>query len=139
MRRIRPAVVGDRPRIDAIRHGTAENPLRDPRRVTEAEYRWYLTEAIFLVAEDAEAAQGFVCANHQTGFVWALFVIDAAQGRGHGSALLAAAMDGLRRAGHRQAYLSTGAGTRAEGFYRARGWQPMGVDVEGGAVYRCVL
>ena len=39
----------------------------------------------FLVSEDVSAVQGFTCANHQTGYVWALFVIDEAQGQGHGS------------------------------------------------------
>ena len=84
------------PRIDEVRHGTAENRLLDPSLVTPAEVEWYLNEAIFLVSEDDAGIQGFVCANHQTGYVWALFVIDGAHGRGHGTALLNEAIERLR-------------------------------------------
>src|SRR5271155_88189 len=120
--RLRQAPTLDLPRISEVRHGTAENRLEDPSLVTPAEVEWYLNEAIFLVSEDQNGIQGFTCVNHQTGYVWALFVIDGAQGRGHGSALLNAAMARLRQAGHRQAFLSTGAETKAEAFYRSRGW-----------------
>ncbi len=139
MMSLRPATAADLPRIDQVRRGTAENPLTDEARVTPAEVAWYLNEAIFLVSEGETGVEGFVCANHQTGYVWALFVIDGAQGRGHGSALLDAAMARLRDAGHRQSVLTTGAGTKAEGFYQAKGWVRMGVDLRGDAVYRLSL
>ncbi len=135
----RPATRADLPRIYEVRHGTAENPLRDTDNVTDAEVAWYLDEAIFLVSEDETNIKGFTCANHQTGFVWALFVIDAAQGRGHGTALLDAAMARLRQAGHRQAFLSTGRGTKAEGFYLSRGWRPMGLNLIGEVAFRLWL
>lgn len=137
--RLRPAVRADLPRIHDVRHGTAENRLIDPGRVPDAEVAWYMDHAIFLVSEDDAQLQGFACADHQTGYVWALFVIDEAQGRGHGTALLAAVLSRLRDAGHRQAFLSTGAGTKAEGFYRSMGWQPMGVDRRGELVMRSWL
>ena len=132
---IRVATRADPPRIHAIRHGTDENRLADPAVVTDAEVAWYMDEAIFLVAENDEGAQGFVCANHQTGYVWALFVIDAAQGLGHGTALLDAALARLERIGHRQAFLTTDAGTRAAAFYRSRGWRSMGEDMRGETVF----
>lgn len=98
-----------------------------------------MNEAIFLVSEDDAGVQGFTCANHQTGYVWALFVIDGAQGRGHGTALLDAAMARLREAGHRQSFLSTGKGTRAERFYNAKGWHTTGVNIRGEVVLRLLL
>ena len=134
--RLRAATRADLPRIYEVRHGTAENRLSDPSRVTDAEVEWYLDHAVFLVAEDEGGVQGFVCANPQSGYVWALFVIDAAQGRGVGTALFDAAIERLREAGNRQSFLTTGAGSRAEGFYAAHGWQAMGLDCEGDAVYR---
>jgi GNAT superfamily N-acetyltransferase len=133
--RLRAATRDDLPRIDEVRHGTAENRLTDPSRVTAEEVAWYMDRAVFLVAEDEEGIQGFTCANPQTGYVWALFVMDGAQGRGFGTALLEAALDRLRQAGHRQAFLTTGAGTRAEAFYAARGWRAMGENFEGDPVY----
>ncbi len=111
--RLRSATTLDLPRIHEVRHGTAENRLDDPSLVTPAEVEWYLNEAIFLVSEDEAAIQGFTCANHQTGYVWALFVIDGAQGRGHGTALLNEAIERFRQAGHRQAFLTTGKDTKA--------------------------
>jgi len=137
--RIRPATPQDLPRIYAVRHGTAENKLDDPSLVTPDEVDWYLREGVFLVAEDEEAVQGFTCVNPQTGYVWALFVIDGRQGRGFGTALLEAAMARLRAAGHRQSFLATGAGSRAEGFYASRGWQAMGRAHDGHIVYRLWL
>jgi GNAT superfamily N-acetyltransferase len=120
---VRRAIEADLPRISEVRHGTEENRLTDPSRVTDAEVAWYLNEAIFLVSEDDQGLKGFVCANHQTGYVWALFVIDGAQGRGHGTALLDDAIARLRNAGHRQGFLTTGQDTRAAAFYHARGWR----------------
>ena len=136
---LRPATRADLPRIHAVRNGTAENRLTNPALVTDAEVAWYMYEAIFLVSEDEAGVQGFTCVNHQTGYVWALFVIDEAQGRGHGTALLDAAMTRLREAGHRQAFLMTGADTKAEGFYRSKGWRPMGVNMNGEMVFRLWL
>lgn len=136
---IRAATEADLPRIRDVRHGTAENRLTDPSLVTDQEVAWYLKEAIFLVSEDEAGLQGFACANPQTGYVWALFVIDEAHRRGHGTALLAEAIEGLRGAGNRQAFLTTGLGTRAAEFYRRKGWRQTGVDIRGNAVFRLWL
>jgi GNAT superfamily N-acetyltransferase len=137
--RLRPATSADLPRIWEVRHGTVENRLTDPTLVTDAEVAWYLNEAIFLVSEDDEGVQGFACANHQTGYVWALFVIDGAQGCGHGTALLDEAIERLRQAGHRQAFLTTGPETKAAAFYHSKGWRQTGVDMKGEAVFRLWL
>ncbi len=137
--RLRTATGADLPRIHQVRHGTAENRLTDPALVTEAEVLWYLNEAIFLVSEDDDGIQGVTCVNHQTGYVWALFVIDEAQGRGHGTALLDTAIERLRQAGHRQAFLTTSKGTKAEGYYLSKGWQPTGTNLKGEVVFRLWL
>lgn len=137
--RLRAAVYSDLPRIHLVRHGTTENRLSDPARVTEDEIRWYMDEAIFFVTEDDAGVQAFVCANHQTGCIWALFVRDEAQGRGHGTALLEAALARLRAAGHQQSYLSTDPNTKAEKFYKARGWIPTGISLDREVVLRLIL
>jgi GNAT superfamily N-acetyltransferase len=134
--RLRPATKADLQRIHEVRHGTVENSLSDPSLVTAAEVEWYMNEAIFLVSEDEAGIQGFTCVNHLTGYVWALFVIDGVQGRGHGTVLLNEAMERLRRRGHRQAFLTTGKDTKAAGFYRSKGWQQVGMDMRGEAVFR---
>jgi len=131
MATIRAATPADQPRIDAIRRGVRENILRDPAKVTAEEVCWYREQAIFLVAEEGVEVVAFACANHQTGFIWALFVDPAHEGRGHGRALLDAALVRLKAAGHAQAWLMTGAGTRAERFYRRHGWRDMGRSLDG--------
>jgi GNAT superfamily N-acetyltransferase len=137
--RLRQATRLDLPRISEVRHGTAENRLEDPSLVTPAEVEWYLNEAIFLVSEDDAGIQGFACANHQTGYEWALFVTDRPQGHGQGTALLNEAIERLRQAGCRRAFRTTGKDTKAAGFYRSRGWTQTGVDRRGEAVFRLWL
>lgn len=132
---IRKATAADQPRIHAVRMGVRENVLSDPSRVTDEEVAWYREQAIFLVSEAAGEVAGFACANHQTGLIWALFVDPEHEGRGHGSALLDAALVALRTVGIVQAHLTTGAGTRAEGFYRRQGWQETGVSLDGNVVF----
>ena len=41
--------------------------------------------------------------------------------------------------GHRRAFLTTGRGTRAETFYRSKGWQPTGVNIYGEMVFSIVV
>jgi GNAT superfamily N-acetyltransferase len=134
--RLRPATPADLPRIYEVRHGTAENRLEDPSLVTDDEVAWYMEQAIFLVAEDdGGAVQGFVCANHQTAYIWALFVIDGQHGKGFGKALLDASLSRLAAAGHAQAFLTTGAKTSAADFYRRLGWRETGVSLRGELVF----
>lgn len=135
VRLIRPATDADRARIFQIRFAVHENKLSDPSLVSDEEVDWYQREAIFLVAEVEGAVVGFVCANHQTGLVWALFVDPGQEGRGHGRALLDAALAGLAAQGHLQAHLNTDPDTRAARFYARHGWREMGRDLSGQAVF----
>jgi len=130
-RAVRSAVLADLARVREIRHGVRENRLTNPAAVTDEEVRWYLDEAVFLVAEDRGSLVGFGCANPLNGLVWALFVDPAMEGRGHGSALLDAMCNRLSEAGLAQAHLSTEAATRAAAFYERRGWRCTGRALSG--------
>lgn len=132
---LRPATPADLPRIHQIRHGVTENVLSDPSRVTAAEVAWYMEQAVFLVSEAGGEVVGFACANHLSGLIWALFIDAGHEGKGHGRALLDAALARLAAAGHREAWLTTGAETRAERFYRAHGWRDMGRERDGQIVF----
>ncbi len=138
-RLIRKAVPADQPGIHTIRMAVRENVLRDPSKVTAEDVAWYREQAIFLVAESAGGIVGFTCANHLTGLIWALFVDPAQEGQGHGRALLDAALARLKAAGHAQAWLETGAGTRAERFYVRHGWRDMGRGLDGQVVFTRLL
>lgn len=135
MATVRTARPEDLPRIVEVRHGVSENRLLDPTQVSDQEVFWYLNEGVFLVScDEAGTVQGFACANPLNGYVWALFVIDPAQKQGHGTALHDALLARLGEAGHRQAWLATGADTSAIGFYERRGWRVTGTGLDGQAV-----
>lgn len=80
-----------------------------------------------LVAEDAEGVLGFVAWDAATGEITRLYTLPRAWGRGAARALLDAALDALRAAGCRQAWLNTEErNTRARAFYVRHGWREEG-------------
>lgn len=119
---IRRATHAEIPRLFAIRLAVTENPLIDPSRVTAADCAWFVDHSETWVWDEDGTVRGFSAADPRDGSIWALFVEPGQDGRGIGRALLDAALDTLRAHGHRTATLTTGAGTRAEGFYRKAGW-----------------
>jgi GNAT superfamily N-acetyltransferase len=120
--RLRPARAADWDAVMALRLSVAENRLSDPGRVTEAMYLDYiLARGRGWVAEADGAIMGF-CIAALDGEVWALFVRPGCEGRGVGRALMAACVEWLADQGVAEAVLETGAGTRAERFYRRFGW-----------------
>lgn len=119
---LRPARAGDWDEVRDLRLSVAENRLSDPSRVTQAMYDDYITQrGRGWVAEADGAILGF-CIAALDGEVWALFVRPGCEGRGVGQALMAACVDWLTAQGVGEAVLETGAGTRAEAFYRRFGW-----------------
>lgn len=58
--------------------------------------------------------------------IWAMFVLPGHEGRGIGHGLLEVAVNWLWSRGAERIWLSTDSGTRAERFYRDRGWLEAG-------------
>jgi GNAT superfamily N-acetyltransferase len=136
IRRARP---DERERITEIRFAVLENRLSDPSLVTDEDYAWFEERPGIWVWEEAGHILGFSAGDTRDGTIWALFVDPACERRGIGRALLAAACETLRRAGHRTAMLTTDSGTRAERFYRAAGWKIVGTSTRGELIFRTVL
>ena len=124
----REATLDDWAAITEVRMSVRENVLRDPSKVTYKDYVAYVTEiGKGWVAESDGRIVGFSFAN-RSGLIWALFLRPGNEGRGIGKALLARCTDWLRAIGVREAFLDTGAGTRAEEFYRRQGWREVERD-----------
>ncbi len=128
---LRLAAAADIPRIFAIRDGVRENRLSDPAAVTPTDVAGFIERGALLVWEEDGAVAGFAAGDARDGTVWALFVAPGQEGKGIGRALLKAACDTLRQAGHRVATLSTEKGTRAERHYRRDGWNVVGHNDKG--------
>ncbi len=139
MHSVRPAIHAEIPRLFEIRMAVTENPLIDPSRVTAADCAWFIDHSDIWCWDEAGVIRGFSAADPRDGSIWALFVEPGQDGRGIGRALLAAACATLRRHGQPAATLTTGAGTRAEGFYRAAGWQEIGRETDGQVRFRLAL
>lgn len=132
----RIAVEADIPAMSAIRLAVLENRLRDPSRITTQMYVDYLERTgRSWVCEVDGAVAGFACADKTDASIWALFISPASEGRGIGKRLLALMTDYLFSLGHHTLLLWTGAGTRADAFYQAQGWQRGVPDASGEIQY----
>lgn len=74
---------------------------------------------------------GFAVGNGETGNVWALFVDPAYEGRGYGRRLHNVMVSWLWSKGLQTLWLTTQAGSRAQRFYEAAGWECRGAADDG--------
>lgn len=125
---IREATVPDISALSAIRMSVKENKLSNPERITVADYERYLTiNGRGWLCEMGGHIVGFSIVDMVEGNVWALFVLPDYEGRGIGRILHNVMLDWYFDRGKEQIWLSTGAGTRAERYYRSAGWQHDGM------------
>jgi GNAT superfamily N-acetyltransferase len=120
-------LINDVPEMHRVRLAVRENVLSDPSKVPESETRDSITASgRGWVFEQAGELLGFSIALRDDPSIWALFVLPGHEGRGIGHALLEEAIAWLWSEGARSIWLTTDAGTRAERFYRDRGWVEVG-------------
>ena len=125
---IRRAVAGDVPEIFAVRTAVKENHLSEAqlaeRGITPDTVVYSLATGMAgWVAEEGGRTVGFSLADPVIGGIFALFVLPAYEGRGHGTRLLEAAVAWLRERGHGEIMLDTGLRSSAVTFYQRRGWR----------------
>jgi GNAT superfamily N-acetyltransferase len=124
---IREARLEDVPAMNHLRLQVRENVLSDPTRVTTEMVVDAITSAgRGWVFEQNGAILGFSIALIEDPSLWALFVLPGNEGRGIGHALHDAAVAWLWSQGATRIWLSTDPGTRADRFYRSRGWRETG-------------
>ena len=124
------------PRLTEIRMAVSENVLADPQSVTPADVIWFLDNASIWLLELDGVVRGFAAGDPRDASVWALFVEPGYEGRGFGRTLLKQVGAEFVENGIRRVWLRTGAGTRAERFYRRDGWVEDGVHPSGDLIFR---
>jgi GNAT superfamily N-acetyltransferase len=133
---IRLALAADVEAISVVRHAVRENMASREelaaRGITPASVAAsFSADSRGWVAEAAGRIVGFSIADRADASIFALFVLPEFEGRGLGTKLLDLAVAWLRDEGAGDIWLVTGEGTRAAGFYAARGWRPAGRDAAG--------
>ncbi len=137
---IRKATLADRPRISEVRLAVRENRLSQASVAkVDTTADWIFANGAFWVWEQEGAIQGFSVADTRDGTIFGLFIHPDYEGRGIARALLPRACEDLRAAGFAVATLTTGAGTRAERFYRENGWEETGRQDNGEVIFRKAL
>ena len=120
---LRQATRHDLAGIWRVRYAVSENTLA-PGRIGNDEVIAQLeaTGRGWVVEERGEIV-AFAIGDASGANVWALFVHPGAEGRGHGSRLHDTMVEWLWTNGLTTLWLTTGAHTRARGFYERRGWR----------------
>jgi GNAT superfamily N-acetyltransferase len=136
---IRKATVSDVKSINHLRLQVRENLLSDPALVTEDMTRNAITRlGRGWVYEENGVILGFSIALEESRSIWALFVLPEHEGSGIGHQLLNAAVNWLWSRGAERITLGTDPGTRAEQFYRDRGWRAAGIRENGEILFELV-
>lgn len=124
----REASVEDIKQIQVVRNSVKENMLSNPALVTDADCEDYITRrGKGWVCEADSKIVGFAIADLIKHNIWALFVDPAYEGKGIGRKLHDMMMDWYFQQTDATVWLSTSPGTKAESFYRNRGWQETGL------------
>lgn len=133
---VRQACREDIPAMHKVRQAVRENKLGAHTRINEEAYIPYLvTIGRGWVLEEDGTVVAFAIGESETGNIWALFVHEDHEGKGYGKRVQEPMVDWLFAQGLARIHLTTGAGTRAQGFYAATGWTLTGIDSYGDAVY----
>jgi GNAT superfamily N-acetyltransferase len=132
----REAGIGDINELHAIRMSVKENILSNPSLVKASDYSRFLTEdgKGWLCTHD-DTILGFAIIDLKEKNIWALFVQTGYEGKGIGKKLQELMLDWYFERYHDRLWLTTGAGTRAEQFYRKSGWRATGRKPNGEIVF----
>jgi GNAT superfamily N-acetyltransferase len=122
----RPALVDDIPDLMSIRNNVRENQLVSTV-IANDDYVQAMTidGRAWLCESDGEVV-GFVNGRVKQGDIWALFLRESHEGRGIARALMDIVEDWMFGEGLDSIWLVTAPRTRAERFYRRRGWAERG-------------
>lgn len=123
----REALVSDIKQMQVVRLAVKENVLSNPALVTDADVEDYITRRGkgWVCCVD-DVVVGFAIADLVDHNIWALFVDPPSEAKGIGSKLHDMMMDWYFEQTAEMVWLSTAPGSRAETFYRMKGWRENG-------------
>ncbi len=125
----REANINDIEQIQIVRHSVNENVLSNPDRVTDDDCEEFLTKrGKGWVCEIDGLIVGFAIADLKDSNIWALFLRPEFEGKGIGSQLHELMLDWYFSTGKENVWLGTSPNTRAEKFYRKKGWRETGLN-----------
>lgn len=128
---LRQAIASDISGIQRVRRSVRENRLVSTS-ISDGQVREAIeTTGRGWVIESAGEVVAFAIGNAVDGNIWALFVHPDHERRGYGRLLHDTMVEWLWSQGLERLWLTTDAGTRAQGFYEAAGWQRMGLTDRG--------
>jgi len=123
----REATIQDIPGIQRVRHAVKENRLSDPSLVTDDDCKEFITvRGKGWVCEADGQIVGFAIADLKENNIWALFVDHAYEQKGIGKRLHDTMLNWYFAQTSATVWLGTAPDTRAETFYRNRGWTEAG-------------
>jgi len=131
----RPARAEDIPDLVSIRNSVRENRLVHTVLTTDDYVQAMTEDGRAWVCEIAGKVVGFACGRLVQGDIWALFVREAHEGRGIGTALMDIVERWMFEQGPDEIWLVTAPDTRAERLYQRRGWTKRQMKATGEAEY----
>ncbi|MDT8886134.1 GNAT family N-acetyltransferase [Aquirufa regiilacus] len=134
---IREALLVDIPEMHRIRMAVKENVLTNPLAVQEADYVPFLSlPNKGWVCEIFDQIVGFSMVDVTGNEVWALFVDPSFEAQGVGGGLHDILVKWYFALGEEELILGTEVGTRAENFYRHKGWKASGQKSNGEIIFK---
>ena len=125
---IREAKTEDIQRMQVIRNSVTENTLSDPALVTDDDYQEFITlRGKGWVCEVDHQLVGFSIVDLHNHNIWALFLHPDFEKQGIGQLLHDTMLNYYFSITKTTVWLGTSPNTRAEGFYRKKGWKNVGM------------
>lgn len=124
----REATINDISQIQVVRNIVKENMLSDPALVPDSDVLDYITRrGKGWICEAENKIVGFAIADLVDNNIWALFIDPEFEAKGIGKQLHKIMLDWYFGQTQNTLWLSTGFNTRADAFYRRKGWKETGL------------